>query len=59
MAQSVEDITRWNRDKERWDRLWQHARVRTAPIPKALSVCLHTLRLPQGERTVTPPCLCS
>lgn len=55
----MEDITRWNRDKERWDRLWQHARVRTAPIPKALSVCLHTLRLPQGERTVTPPCLCS
>ena len=45
---SVEAVATWNRDKERWDALWRSARVRAAPIPKALALCLGPLRIPQG-----------
>lgn len=41
-------MTRWNRDKERWDRLWRETKVAAAPIPKALSWVFSPLRLERG-----------
>ena len=40
-----EEASRWNQDKERWDKLWRGAKVRAAPIPKALTFLCTPLRL--------------
>ncbi|KAK9904324.1 hypothetical protein WJX75_009140 [Coccomyxa subellipsoidea] len=48
--QPSEEVTRWNCDKERWDKLWRVARVRAAPIPKALAVFVYPLRLDKVAR---------
>ena len=46
--ESAEEVRRWNGERERWERVWREARVRAAPIPKALAVCLRPLRLREG-----------
>jgi hypothetical protein len=48
--ESVEEVRRWNRERERWERLWREARVRAAPVPKALAICLGPLRIREGPR---------
>ena len=40
-----EEASRWNQDKERWDKLWRGTKVRAAPIPKALTFLCTPLRL--------------
>ncbi len=48
-SEMSEEASRWKRDKERWDKLWRGAKVRAAPIPKALAFLCSPLRLDKCE----------